>query len=181
MDSGQDCYLRFLAGDEDGLVGLLRLYRSGLILYVNTFTQNIFDAEDVVQDVFVKLCLKKPRYRDDASFKTWLYTIARNKALDFLRKKNARTNPAVIDDADLADEEAAVEDGYLQKETQQAVRDAMQALKPEYAQVLFLTYFEDLSNRQTAKIMKRSVHSVETLNHRARKALKLLLEQEDLL
>ena len=179
MDNGKDCYLRFLAGDEDGLVGLLRLYRSGLILYVNTFTHNIFDAEDVVQDVFVKLCLKKPRYRDSASFKTWLYTIARNKALDFLRKKNAHDAPEAIDDADLADEEAAVEESYLQQEKQQLVREAMRALKPEYAQVLFLTYFEDLSNQQTAKIMKRSVHSVETLNYRARKALKLLLEQED--
>ena len=181
MDEGRECYLRFLAGEEDGLVGLLRLYRSGLILYVNTITNNIFDAEDVVQDVFVKLCLKKPRYRDRAGFKTWLYTIARNMALDFLRKEKARPQLADIDEEDLLQEEFNVEDSLLQKETQKELGDALHALRPEYAQVLFLTYYEGLSNKQTAKIMKRSVHSVETLNHRARNALKLLLQQEDLL
>ncbi len=181
MDAGQESYLRFLGGDDTALTDLLRQYREGLILYVNTFTQNIFDAEDVVQEVFVKLCLKKPKYRDTASFKTWLYTIARNKAIDFLRKKKPETDLAALNARQQAAEISAVEDAYLQNETQRTVRAAMQALKPDYAQVLFLTYFADLSNKQTAKIMHRSVHSVETLNSRARTALKLLLEQEDLL
>ena len=181
MPTGKDCYLRFLAGEDAALEDLLRLYRDGLILYVNTITHNLFDAQDVVQDVFVKLCLKKPRYRDEAGFKTWLYTIARNKAIDCLRKKKPSVSLGDVEFALQEAEQLSVEEAYLTDETRRRLRAAVASLKPDYAQVLFLTYFENLSNRQTAKIMHRSVHSVETLNHRARQALKHRLEEEEIL
>ena len=54
----------------------------------------------------------------------------------------------------------------------------MDSLKPDYRQVLWLTYFEELSNKETAAVMKKTVHSIETLVYRARNALKKQLEKE---
>ena len=54
----------------------------------------------------------------------------------------------------------------------------MEKLKPDYQQVLWLTYFEELSNKETADVMKKSVHGIETLVYRARNALKKQLEKE---
>ena len=83
MDNGASSYRRFLAGDETGIVEIIRLYRDGLILYINSFTQNTAEAEDIAEDVFLKLIMKKPKYNGKASFKTWLYTIAGNLARDY--------------------------------------------------------------------------------------------------
>ena len=61
MDNGASSYRRFLAGDETGIVEIIRLYRDGLILYINSFTQNTAEAEDIAEDVFLKLIMKKPK------------------------------------------------------------------------------------------------------------------------
>ena len=71
-----------------------------------------------------------------------------------------------------------MENTYIREEQKIAVHRAMRSLKPEYRQVLWLTYIEGFSNRETAGIMRRSVHSVETLVYRARQSLKHVLETE---
>ena len=134
--------------------------------------------EDIAEETFARLCIKKPASKDTASFKTWLYTIARNLALDRARK---RARVAFADDETLAavpDAADTPEEAYIRRETQQTVRRALMKLRPEYAEVLTLTYIEGLSNRQTARVMRKSVHAVENLNSRARAALKKALQAE---
>ena len=60
MDRGTESYRRFLAGEEDGLVEIIRDYKDGLILYLNSFVNNIHTAEDLAEDTFVRLAVKKP-------------------------------------------------------------------------------------------------------------------------
>ena len=86
VDNGASSYRRFLNGDDSGFVELVRDYKDGLIFYLDSFTRNIHIAEELMQETFAKLAIKRPRYTGKASFKTWLYTIARNVALDELRK-----------------------------------------------------------------------------------------------
>ena len=179
MDHGESSYRRFLAGDETGLTELVRQFADGLMRFVLPIVGDVSAAEGIAQETFARLCLKKPAYKDTASFKTWLYTIARRLALDSL-KKSARTLP--VDDQTLdtlPDPADTPEESVLRREEQAAVRRAMGTLKADYAQVLTLTYVEGLSNRQTAKIMRRSVHAVENLNSRARAALREALKKED--
>ena len=64
MDSSAQNYLRFLNGDESGLTELIREHKDGLILYLNSFTQNIHTAEDLMEDTFVKLVVKKPKFSE---------------------------------------------------------------------------------------------------------------------
>ena len=175
MDTGAILYRRFLSGDEAALAALLQLYREPLVYFINGIVNNIFDAEDLAQEVFVTLYVKRPAYKAEAGFKTWLYAVAKNKSIDFLRKKKRET--AFTAEETLA-EETLVEDAFLQSDRRRELMRLMGKLHPSYREVLFLTYFEGLSNKQTAKVLKKSVHAVETLNSRARAALRKLLEQE---
>ena len=176
MERGTQSYERFLAGDESGLAEIIRDYSDGLILYLNSFVNQISTAELLAEDTFVRLAVKKPRDRRKGSFRTWLYAIGRNIAIDHLRRQK-RQNTVPLEEA-WQSEQQALEEAYIREEGRIRVHRAMAALKPEYRQVLWLVYFEGFSCREAAGVMGKSVHAVETLSYRARLALKTLLEQE---
>ncbi|MGN1002348.1 MAG: RNA polymerase sigma factor [Oscillospiraceae bacterium] len=178
MDHGASSYRRFLDGDESGLVEIIRDYKDGLILYLNGFAKNIHTAEDLMEETFVKLVVKKPRFSDKYSFKTWLYTIGRNTAIDHLRRhsRDAELSPEELQS--IRSDEESLERSYLQKEQNILIHRAMGRLKTEYRQVLYLSYFEDLSNAQIAAVMRKSKRQIENLNYRAKAALSAELEKE---
>ncbi len=178
MDNGAENYLRFLSGDDNGMVGIIREYKDGLTLYINRYVRNIFAAEELMEDTFFILMVKKPKFKSKSSFKTWLYSIGRNIAVDSMRKNSKLSDLPVSEYGNLEDEETAVEAAYLKKENKIRLNKAMKALKDEYAQVLYLTYFEDFSNEQAALAMNKKKRQIENLLYRAKKALKSELEKE---
>ena len=176
MDHRYENYRRFLDGDEGALAEIILSYKDGLILYLNGFVGDLVTAEELTEETFVKLVLKRPRFSGDASFKTWLYTIARNTAIDYLRR-NKGTSVPLEDCPQLADEED-LERSYIQQEERLLMHSCMKRLKPEYRQVLWLSYFEGFSYQQIGRVMKKTTHGVETLAYRARVALKNLMIKE---
>ena len=179
MDNGASSYRRFRdEGDERGLAEIIREYRDGLIFYLNSFVCNIHIAEELAEDTFVLLGTKKPKDKGTGSFKTWLYTIGRNIAINYLKRNRKITEVSVNDCVELANEEDSLEISYIKEEQKILVHKALRKLKPEYQQVLWLIYFEGFSNKEAAVVMKKSVHNIETLVYRARKSLKSQLEME---
>ena len=177
MDNGACSYRRFLDGDDNGFIDIIKDYKDGLILYLNNFTENIFIAEDLAEDTFVKIVTKKPRFSGKSSFKTWLYAIGRNIALDHLRKN--RVSETSYDEVpELKEETETLEAQYIKKEDQIILHKAMGKLSPQYKQVLWLVYFENFSNQETAVVLKKSVRNVETLLYRAKQSLKSELNKE---
>ena len=179
MDNGAENYRRFLSGDNSGLVEIIREYKDGLIFYLRGFTDDILQAEELAEETFVRLVTKRSRFNHKCKFKTWLYTIARNIAVDHARRKARYVEITYADCPDIVNEEANLEQAYIRQERSILLRRAIQKLKPEYRQILWLIYFEEFSNREAAVIMKRSTHSVETLVYRAKRALKQQLDEED--
>lgn len=178
MDNGASSYRRFLDGDDSGLAELVRDYKDGLILYLNGFVQNVHTAEDLMEDTFFKLMVKKPRFREKYAFKTWLYTIGRNVALDHLRR-NARQT--VLSPEELAvhrAEEYSLEQAYLTEERKIALHRAMGEIHPEYRQILWLIYFEDMKSGDAAAALGKSARQAANLLYRAKNALRLQLEKE---
>ena len=178
MDNGASSYRRYLDGDDNGITDIIRLYKDGLTLYINGYTNNIFTAEELMEETFFKLAVKKPRFSGKSSFKTWLYAIARNEAIDYLRKNGRILDEPIEDFTDFVAEESDVEKEYLIKEQKILLHRTMRELKSEYFQVLYLVYFEDFSNDEIATIMKKNKRQVENLIYRAKNALKSELEKE---
>lgn len=177
MDNGASSYRRFLDGDESGMVEIIRDYKDGLALYLNGFVGNISVAEDLMEDTFVKLVVKKPRYTAKFSFKTWLYTIGRNAAIDYLRKYRRRADITDVELEALPDAES-LELSYIKEEQKLTLHRALGRLKTEYRQALYLSYFEELSNAEIAEVMRKSRRQIENLIYRGKQSLKSELEKE---
>lgn len=179
MDNGASSYRRFLAGDDEGLVELIRDYKDGLILYLNSFTGNICLAEELMEETFVKLVTRKPGFGHRCAFKTWLYAIGRNVAMDYLRRCSRLSSMPPEELEQLSGDEESLEQSYLRTETRITLHRALGRLKPEYGQVLYLLYFEGFDNSQAAIIMKKSKRQIENLAYRAKISLRQELEKED--
>ncbi|MDE6797409.1 MAG: RNA polymerase sigma factor [Ruminococcus sp.] len=178
MDNGASSYRRFLDGDDTGMTEIVRDYKDGLLLYLNSYINNLSIAEECVQNTFIKLAIRKPTFRGESSFKTWLYKISRNIAVSHIRKIS-RHRKVSSDECENMVAETDLENEYLKEEQKIIVHRAIRRLKKEYQQVLYLTYFEDFSNTETAVIMRKSRKQVENLLYNARKAMRSELEKEE--
>lgn len=94
------------------MVEIIKEYKDGLIFYLNSIVGNIHTAEELAEDTFVLLGTKKPRDKGTGSFKTWLYTIGRNIAIDSLRRRR-KCELSEAEYADISADEASLEDSYL--------------------------------------------------------------------
>lgn len=178
MDKGAEQYYRFLAGEESGLYEIIRDYKDGLILYLNSIVSNLDVAEELAEDTFVKIFLKKPGFRRLGSFKTWLYTVGKNLAIDRMRREKREATVPLELCGELTDGSAEIEQAYFRQERKRVLYRALGRLRREYRQVLWLIYFDGFSHKQAAAIMKKTVHSIDTLVYRGKQALKKELEQE---
>ncbi len=178
MDNGASSYRRFLEGDEGGIADIIRDYKDGLIFYLLGFTRNIYTAEEIMEETFIKLVVKKPRYSEKYSFKTWLYTIGRHAAIDFLRHSSRESDTPIEELAEALRDEQNLELSYIKSERKITVHKAMNKLSGKYRQVLYLSFFEDMKNAEIAAVMRKSKRQTENLLYRAKQALKAELEKE---
>ena len=178
MDNGASSYRRFLDGDDNGITEIVENYKDGLILYLNGYVKNIFVAEELTEDTFFRLMIKKPKYSGKSTFKSWLYAIGRNVAVDYIRHNSKILNVPIDDVENYLIEEQSLEQSYIKEENKIIVNKALNELIPEYRNVLWLTYFEEFSNKETAIILKKTERQIKNLLYRARKALKSKLEKE---
>ncbi len=172
-----NAYKRYLDGDSTALLEIIREYKNGLTMYLNSYVHDLNLADELCCETFVRLADKKPNFRESSSFKTFLYGIGRNVALVYIRK-NKKHVAEPLDDIAEAPADFDLEKEFLVKERNRQLYAALGALKPEHAQALWLMYFEELSVKEISAVMKKSPSAVKVLLHRARLALKAELEKE---
>ena len=130
-----------------------------------------------MQETFVTLATKKPKYQEKHEFKTWLFTIARNNAYNYLKRHKAKYSDKPIEDYIILSDGTDIEKEYLCTERNIELHRAMKNLNPEYFQVLYLMYFEELDTEGIAFIMHKSKRQIGDLLYRAKKSLKSILEK----
>ena len=177
MDNDADRYRRFLDGDDDGLREIIYAHYNGLSLYINSILSDVSQTEEVIQDTFVKLAVRKPKFNGKSSFKTWLYAIARNFAINYLKRYRSRFSDKPVDEYYELAAENDIESEYIQSELHSELHRALRTLKPEYAQVLYLMYFEQFDTENIAKVMHKTKKQIGDLVYRAKQALKTKLEK----
>ena len=178
MDNGASSYRRFLDGDDEGIVQIVGDYKDGLILYLISYVKNIYVAEELAEDTFFRLMVKKPRFSGKSSFKSWLYAIGRNVAVDYLRHHSKLADTPIEDMEAYLSDETDLERTYLREERKILIHKVLKKLLPDYQQVLWLTYFEELSNEETKIAMNKNSRQIRNLLYRAKQALKSELEKE---
>ena len=178
MDNGASSYRRFLDGDDSALAELVGEYKDGLILYLNGYVNNIFVAEELAEDTFFRLITRRPGFSGRSSFKSWLYAIGRNVAVDHIRRDSRLACTPIGDMERYLGEVESLERSYIKEEQNIMLHKALSALTPDYQNVLWLVYFEGFSNRETAMILKKSSRQIKNLLYRGKQSLKSKLEKE---
>lgn len=169
-----------LEGQHLALDILIERYLKLVYSFTHRYIREDADAQDVTQEVFVRVWQYLEKFNQSQSFRPWLYTIAKNACLDFLRKKvnvpfshfeaDALEKLETLDwnDKDgMASTQAMAERSILASQ----LGIAMKELSPQYAEVVHLHYEKDLHFREIAEIKGESIHTVKS---RYRRALALL-------
>ncbi len=178
MDNGASSYRRFLDGDDGGIADIVSEYKDGLILYLNGYVKNIHLAEELCEDTFFRLITKKPRFTGSSTFKSWLYAIGRNVAVDYIRRDSRRRLVPMDELENYLSEERELERAYIGEEDKLALHGAMAKLSPDYRAVLWLVYFEGFTNAEAAHILRKNDRQIKNLLYRAKQSLKTTLEKE---
>ena len=181
-DSDGLLYTRFLAdNDQDALEFLFNKYRDSLILFIHGYIHNIDDAEELMMDTFAILASGTSRYREkeNVSFKTWLYAIAKNQALLYLRKRKIKCTSSEKDTLTNLPGDASLQPVtiLLNNERDKQLYQAMESIDANYRQVLFLQCFENMKPEQICRIIRKSIKQTYNLLARGKEALRLAYER----
>jgi len=169
-------YDRFVAGDEEALVALVDAHKDGLIAYIQTIVGDFDTAQDLAIDVFAALIANKKPFRGASSFQTYLYAIGKHLAYRYIRHYGKQ--PAVSWDDAVQQPQALLEDGVIADDERSRVRAALGDLKADYRWALYLMFFEGMSQQSVGAVMGKSQGQVHGLIDRAKRALRLRLEDE---
>ena len=179
VDEDSQLIERTLAGDRSAFSELVRRYQDRLYASMLGVTGSAEEAEDVVQDAFVRAFVKLDSFQQSSQFFTWLYRIAFNTALSRHRRRRSRvsldhvretTGLEPVDNVDAPDEP------MMRRERVAMVRQAMTQLTEEHRTILVLREMDENSYETIAEILEISIGTVRSRLSRARYQLKLTLE-----
>ena len=178
-----ELYRRFLAGDRDALTELVSLYSEDLTRFISRIVGNYYDAEELMIDAFTQLVRNKDRIKNCNALKSYLFTVGKNLALNFL-KKNKR-NPVIFEYIDNVLEDAGTDNTpdaeLFRREQKRQLDGALERLKQPHREALQLVYFENKSYADAGAAMNKTVKQIDNLLYNAKAALKKILESEDFL
>lgn len=168
-------YKDFLKGDDNAFNELVLKHRKLLTMFIAKYVKNIDIAEDIVQNAFVYMLINRVDYDFKYSFKTYLYTIAKSRAVNYLKKKKKFSN---IDDYFNILFVNDLEDNYIASEEKALLKNAISKLKKEYQIVIYLYEYQGFKYEEISKILNQGMSKTKMTLHRAKKALKKILKGE---
>ena len=175
-EEDKELYKKYLNGQKEAFEKIVVKYKDRLIYFISKYTNNIYVAEDISQDVFVYILLNKEQYDFKYSLKTYLYMIAKCRAINYLKKESKIVNIENLEE--LYKDSKSLEDDILNKVIDNKIKDNINKLKPSYQTVLELNLIEGFKYKEIDIIMKKNIGEIKILLHRAKKKLKKLLEEE---
>lgn len=162
---------RYKAGEPQAFDELVHRHVSSLYSFIYRYTPD--SAEDISQEVWLKVWRHIERYNPEYSFKTWLFTIAKRTVFDHLKKRRVRLEDAVETLEEVASSEDLAKEVARRLDSQESLEKLWGTLTPKYRLVLELYYREEFNLSEIAQI---SGESVNTVKSRHRRALLLLRE-----
>jgi RNA polymerase sigma-70 factor, ECF subfamily len=169
-------------GDENALRTLVERHTPSIFRFSVRHTGDESIAQDICQEVFLKLYRNARSYKPGMTFKTWLFTIVRNTSIDMARSYTYRKAYSLEDYSQKTERQPLIngapdpEQRYSSKETAQKVTLALQSLPEKQRTACILKYYEEMPTKKIAEAMRTTVSSVESLLVRAKHNLLKLLQ-----
>jgi len=170
---------RAIGGDEQAYKELVDKYQRALYFHILKMIKDKEQVNDLVQEAFVKAFDNLNTYSTNYAFSTWLYRIATNHTIDYLRKKKLKTlsidEPVKTRDGEmqmqLEDESAGTDRNIIRKQRQNMVQDAIEDLPPKYRKVIQMRHMEEKSYQEIADVLDLPLGTVKAHIFRARELL----------
>ena len=172
-------------GDQRAYAALMNNYRDSLYFMLLKMTNNSSDADDLTIEAFGKAFKKLGQYTPEYAFSTWLFKIASNNCIDFMRKKKKRTfsmndSPDGEEGNELANYIASdspdPEENVMKKEKMGLMREVVEKLKPHYRQLIELRYFKEYSYEEIAAELDLPLGTVKAQLFRAREFISNIMK-----
>jgi RNA polymerase sigma-70 factor (ECF subfamily) len=166
--------------DQSAYAELMKRYKKPVYHMILKMVRNVDDAEDLTIEAFAKAFKNLERFKKDYTFSTWLFRIATNNAIDFIRKKRIETfslNSSYKDDSgddvtvDVEDNDLNPMEEAIKMQRNELVRLFVTKLPPKYQRLVRLRYFDELSYDEIAKELNSPLGTVKAQLHRARELM----------
>lgn len=185
--SDAEMMLRVKAGDDSAFDYLVQKYRRPIISFMYRMAHNAAAAEDLAQEVFLRVYRSRANYEPSAKFSTWLYRIATNLGVNFARdtRHERPENVTNLDEPDtetgqapdLADKAPNVEEEILRRERLAAIRQKVEALPERQRMAVLMHKYQQMDYRQIAEVLKLSESATKSLLFRAYETLRQELKE----
>jgi RNA polymerase sigma factor (sigma-70 family) len=166
--------------DQQAYATLMKRYKKAVYFMILKMIRDADDAEDLTMEAFAKAFKNLERFKKDYTFSTWLFRIATNNTIDFIRKKKLKTmslNNTLSDDSgnsvtiDIEDDDNNPQDKYIRSQRIDMVRIFVDKLPAKYRKLVQLRYFDELSYEEIAQELQKPLGTVKAQLHRSRELL----------
>jgi RNA polymerase sigma-70 factor (ECF subfamily) len=182
MQSDLELMLRIREGDAASFETLLLRYRGPLVSFLHRMVRDQALAEDLAQEVFLRVYKARDRYHPEARFTTWLYRIATNLALNAIRDRKDKVSEPAGGEPDgepafekFVDPQPTVEQRLIKRDRERMIRQAVESLPENQRVAVILHKYQDVDYRQIAGVLSVSESAVKSLLFRAYETLRLRL------
>jgi len=170
MDKDHQLIYSTAQGDADAFEALVKKYERPVLATIYRYLGDAHTAQDIAQEVFLKVWQKAGQFKHKSSFSTWLYRIVVNQCLTYREKGRRRENVPLQED--LTAEGSDIERKLDERRRGELVQGAVQGLPGRQRMALILSHFEGHSYKEIARMMETTRSSVESLIFRAKQNLK---------
>ncbi|MFL0684737.1 MAG: RNA polymerase sigma factor [Algoriphagus aquaeductus] len=169
-----------LEKDQSAYATLMKRYKKAVYFMILKMIRDADDAEDLTMEAFAKAFRNLERFKKDYTFSTWLFRIATNNTIDFIRKKKLKTmslNTTMSDDGgnsvniDVEDDDNNPQDEFIRSQRIEMVRIFVDKLPAKYRKLVQLRYFDELSYEEIAQELDKPLGTVKAQLHRSRELL----------
>ena len=172
-----ELYRAFLGGDTDPFDELMIRYGDSLTYYLCGKLGDLQEAEDMMIEAFARIMAKKPRI-GEGNFKAYLFKTGRNLISRFYRRSSDRETFSLEEIYQDLTDGSYLEDRIMSDERKRILHLCLERIDPEMREALWLIFFEDMSYKETAEVMKVSTKKIDNLLFRGKKKLREELEKE---
>lgn len=178
MDKAAESYRRYLSGEKEASYEVMDELFRGLVFFIDRYIRDVHASEDVALDVMTDLFVRKPRFNFKNKLKTYVYMRGKSRALDYLRRVKAHKLCGIEEAEQLPDERLELETAVLADERMRTVNAALEKLPEDMRTAVHLVFFERMTYKEAAAVMKKSVKQVDNLLYRAKNELRELIGEE---